>query len=63
VTMNARLPSLGVGPLKLEPKAEGPGRYVVSDASLTPSGEWVLELTDRVSAFDEFAAKVEVPIG
>jgi copper transport protein len=63
LTMNARLPSLGVGPLKLEPKAEGPGRYVVSDASLTPAGEWVLEVTDRVSAFDEFAQKVEVPVG
>jgi copper transport protein len=63
VTMNASLPAMGIGPLKLEPKQGGPGEFVVSDASLTPGGTWVLEITDRVSAFDEFAQKVEVPVG
>ncbi len=42
VTMNARLPAKGIGPLKLEVKKGGPGEFV---------------------AFDEFAQKVEVPIG
>ena len=63
VTMSARLPAKGIGPLKLEPKQGGPGEFVVSDASLTPGGTWVLEITDRVSAFDEFSQKVEVPVG
>jgi copper transport protein len=63
LTINASLPSKGIGPLKLQVKKVAPGRYVVSAAQLTPGGDWELEITDRVSAFDEFAKKIMVPIG
>ena len=63
LTVAASLPAKGIGPLKLEVKADGPGRYTVTGAQLSPGGTWDLEITDRVSAFDEFATTVEVPIG
>jgi copper transport protein len=62
LTINASLPDKEIGPLKLQVKEAGPGRFAVSGAQLTPSGTWDLEITDRVSAFDEFAKKISVPI-
>lgn len=62
LTVDASLPAVGIGPLKLQVKEAGPGHYVISGAQLSPGGTWELELTDRVSAFDEFEAKVSVPI-
>lgn len=63
LTITARLPSKEIGPLKLPVHAGGPGHYIVAGAQLSPGGTWELEITDRVSAFDEFATTVEVPIG
>ncbi len=63
LAVTARLPSKEIGPLKLTVHAGGPGHYIVSGAQLSPGGTWELEITDRVSAFDEFAQTVEVPIG
>jgi copper transport protein len=63
LTVSARLPSKEIGPLKLQVHAGGPGHYIVSGAQLSPGGTWELEITDRVSAFDEFATTVAVPIG
>ncbi len=63
LTITASLPEKQIGPLKLQVNKAGPGHYVVSGAQLTPGGTWELEITDRVSAFDEFAKKIEVPIG
>jgi copper transport protein len=63
LTITARLPSKEIGPLKLPVHAGGAGHYIVSGAQLSPGGTWELEITDRVSAFDEFATTVEVPIG
>jgi copper transport protein len=60
--ITATLPSKQIGPLMLQVNKAGPGNFVVSDAQLTPGGEWKLEITDRVSAFDEFAKKLTVPI-
>jgi copper transport protein len=62
LTVDASLPAKGIGPLKLQVNKAGPGHYVVSGAQLSPGGTWVLEVTDRVSAFDEFEQKVSVPI-
>jgi copper transport protein len=62
LTIGAALPSKQVGPLKLQVNKAGLGHFVVSGAQLTPGGEWELEITDRVSAFDEFAKKITVPI-
>jgi copper transport protein len=63
LTVTARLPSKEIGPLQLPVHSGGPGHYIVADAQLSPGGTWDLEITDRVSAFDEFATTVSVPIG
>jgi copper transport protein len=63
LTVTARLPSKEIGPLQLPVHSGGPGHYIVAGAQLSPGGTWDLEITDRVSAFDEFATTVSVPIG
>jgi copper transport protein len=60
--VSATLPDKSIGPLPLEPQRAGPGHYTVQGAQLNVAGDWELEVTVRVSAFDEYAAKVEVPI-
>lgn len=58
----ATMPDKSIGPLPLEPRRSGPGHYTVQGAQLGIAGDWQLEVTARVSAFDQYAAKVEVPI-
>ncbi len=58
----ARLPAKGIGPLPLHTSLAGPGHYILSNAELTPGGTWQLQLTDRVSEFQEYAQTVKVPI-
>ena len=60
--MTAALPEKAIGPLPLEPQRSGPGHYTIPGAQLGVAGDWQLEVTARVSAFDEYAAAVEVPI-
>jgi copper transport protein len=60
--ITATLPSERIGPLLLPVNEAGPGHYVVPGARLSPGGTWELEITDRVSAFDEFAKKITVSI-
>ena len=40
----------------------GPGHYVISGAALGVEGAWTVEITARVSEFDEFRRKLQVPI-
>jgi copper transport protein len=61
-TATARLPSKGIGPLTLHATLAGPGHYILSSAALTPRGTWELQLTDRVSEFQEYSRTVKVPI-
>jgi copper transport protein len=63
LTATAKLPSKGIGPLMLEPIVAGPGHYVVSSAVLSPGGAWEIEITDRVSEFEQFSRTIKVPIG
>lgn len=58
----ATFPEKSIGPLPLEPQLSGPGHYTVQGAPLNAPGDWQLEVSMRVSAFDEYTAKVEVPI-
>ncbi len=58
----ATFPDKSIGPLPLEPQPSGPGHYTVQGAPLNVAGDWELEISMRVSAFDEYTAKVEVPI-
>jgi copper transport protein len=62
LTVNARLPAKGIGPLKLTPTLAGPGHYILNAAVLSPGGTWEIELTDRVSEFEQYTRTVKVPI-
>ena len=62
LTVTATLPSKGIGPLPLQSNLSGPGHYTLSGAVLSPAGTWEIQITDRVSAFDEYAKTIDVPI-
>jgi copper transport protein len=62
LAVTATEPESSIGPLPLEPQHSGPGHYTVQGALLSVAGDWNLDVTMRVSAFDEYAAKIEVPI-
>ena len=48
--------------LPLTPQLSGPGHYTIPDALLSVPGTWKIEVTLRVSAFDEFTNDFSVPI-
>lgn len=60
--MTAEMPSKGIAKITLEPNVAGPGHYVVNAASLGVAGDWTMEITVRISDFDEYTSKFEVPI-
>jgi copper transport protein len=62
LTVTARLPSKGIGPLPLKANPAGPGHYVLNSAVLSPGGKWDIEITDRVSEFQQYSRVVKVPI-
>jgi copper transport protein len=62
LTATAKLPSKGIGPLQLKANAAGPGHYVLDSAVLSPGGTWEIEITDRISEFEQFSRTVKVPI-
>jgi copper transport protein len=62
LTVTARLPSKGIGPLALKANLAGPGHYILSSAVLSPAGTWEIEITDRVSEFEQHSRVVKVPI-
>jgi copper transport protein len=62
LTVTAELPEKRIGKIELEATRAGPGHYVVSGASLAVKGDWTVEIASRVSDFDEFRTKLEVPI-
>ena len=62
LTVTARLPSKGIGPLPLKANLAGPGHYVMNSAVLSPGGTWEIEIIDRVSEFEQYTRTVTVPI-
>jgi copper transport protein len=62
LTVTATLPAKGVGPVPITVHKAGPGHYVSDTAPLAPAGAWRLTVTDRVSDFDQYEAKLEVPV-
>jgi copper transport protein len=62
LTVEAELPSKSIGPLPVDVHAGGPGHWIAEGVQLAPAGTWTVTVTDRVSAFDEYEAKVKVPI-
>jgi copper transport protein len=63
LVVKALLPAKGIGPLALQPNLSGPGHYTLNSAQLSPGGTWEIQITDRVSEFDEYSRTVKVPIG
>jgi copper transport protein len=61
--VEASLPSKEIGPLPLTFQDAGPGHFIVQNALLNAPGDWEIELTLRISKFDELTKKVEVPVG
>jgi copper transport protein len=61
LTVDASLASERIS-LELDERKAGPGHYVIGGASLSPAGDWTLEVAARVSEFDEFRTRFEVPI-
>jgi copper transport protein len=59
--VTAALPDKGIS-LPLEAQLSGPGHYTVPGAQLNASGDWRLGVTLRISAFDQFTKKIEVPV-
>jgi copper transport protein len=62
LVVTASLPAKGIGPLPLHANLAGPGHYVLDSAELSPGGTWEIQITDRVSEFEEYARTVKVPI-
>jgi copper transport protein len=60
--VEAALPKKGIGPLETAMHQAGPGHFVGDAVQLIPGGTWVLTVTDRVSDFDEYSAKITVPV-
>jgi copper transport protein len=63
LTVTATLPDKEIGPLPLQVQDAGPGHYIVPSALLNAPGDWEIDLTLRVSEFDQFEEEVEVPVG
>jgi copper transport protein len=62
LTVKATLPGKGIGPLDLTLHRAGPGHYVADAVTLSPGGDWQLQVTDRVSEFDEYTTIVNAPV-
>ncbi|MFI4992166.1 MAG: copper resistance CopC/CopD family protein [Solirubrobacterales bacterium] len=62
LTATARLPAKSIGPLPLKANLSGPGHYTLNSAELTPGGTWEIQITDRISEFEEHSRVVQVPI-
>lgn len=62
LTVQASLPSKGIGPLDATMHKAGPGHYVADTLQLAPGGDWRLTVTDRVSDFDEYVKTLKVPV-
>lgn len=60
--LTAEMPSKQIAKITLEPNVAGPGHYVVNAASLGVAGDWTMEITVRISDFDEYTSRFEVPI-
>jgi copper transport protein len=60
--VQASLPKKGIGPLDLTTHRAGPGHYVADAVVLSPGGDWQLDVTDRVSDFDEYATTVNAHV-
>jgi copper transport protein len=62
LTVTLALPAKDIGPLPARAREAGPGHYVVDTVQLVPAGDWRLDVTSRVSEFDQYEARLKVPV-
>jgi copper transport protein len=62
LAVQLRLPDKDIGPLEPRVDKAGPGHYVARRALIAPAGEWELAVRARVSDFEEYSGRVEVPV-
>ena len=62
VTVQASQPEKSIGPLTLRTDHTGPGHYTVTGAQLGVPGTWLVQITARVSQFDEYTKTVKVHV-
>ena len=60
LTVRLGLPAKGIGPIDAVLHRAGPGHFLADALTLSPGGTWQVEVTDRVSDFDEYATKATV---
>jgi copper transport protein len=60
--VTASLPAKRIGPLTVTANLSGPGHYTLDTTTFAPAGTWQLQITDRVSDFDEYVKTINVPI-
>jgi copper transport protein len=61
-TLEARLPSKGIGPLRLVANRAGPGHYVVTGTAFPIAGDWQLLVEARRGDFDLYDTRLSIPI-
>jgi copper transport protein len=62
LTVRLSQPGRGIGPIDARMRSGGPGHFLADALTLSPGGTWQIEVTDRVSDFDEYATKVIVKV-
>ncbi|HWV84926.1 MAG TPA: copper resistance protein CopC [Capillimicrobium sp.] len=63
VRLRAVQPERDIGPIDVELSKAGPGHYVTTaGALLGVPGDWTLDVAVRVSDFDQYEQRIEVPI-
>jgi copper transport protein len=62
LTVTATLPAKHLGPLPLTVSPTGPGHFTIDGAVLAAPGTWTLDLTARVSDFDQYEKQIRVRI-
>jgi copper transport protein len=62
LTVTLALPARRIGPLAVRAREAGPGHYVADTVQLAPAGDWQLDVTSRVSQFDQYEATLKVPL-
>jgi copper transport protein len=55
-------PGKGIGPIEARLRSGGPGHYLADALTLSPGGTWQVEVTDRVSEFDEYSTKATIHV-
>jgi copper transport protein len=55
-------PGKGIGPIDARLRPAGPGHFLADALTLSPGGVWQIEVTDRVSDFDQYSTKATVHV-